>query len=85
MRCVSHGSTTAVEIDSVLLERLRSHEPEKNDRELLESLARIALGRGVIRHTQEALGLEEADAVAIGVRTAREARRELAAKRRASS
>lgn len=73
-----------MEIDSALLERLRSRDPDKSDRELVESLARVALGREVIHHAQEALALEDADAVAVGARAAREARRELAATRRTS-
>ncbi|MGA2165334.1 MAG: hypothetical protein ABSH36_12805 [Solirubrobacteraceae bacterium] len=37
--------TTTVEIDTGLLERLRLRRPAKSDRELLESVARIQLGR----------------------------------------
>ena len=38
--------TTRVEIDTDLLDRLRKRCPEQSDRELLESAARIQLGRG---------------------------------------
>lgn len=39
------SATTTVEIASGLLERLRKRHPAKSDRELLESVARIQLGR----------------------------------------
>jgi hypothetical protein len=42
---IAASATTTVEIDSGLLERLRKRRPEKSDRELLESVARIQLGR----------------------------------------
>jgi hypothetical protein len=76
------GSTTTVEIDSALLRRLRDRDPGKSDRIL--SLARVALGRDAIRQVQTSLALDESEAVAVGARAAREARRELAEERRAS-
>jgi hypothetical protein len=83
MVCVP-AATTKVEIENRLLERLRRRDPGKSDRELLEAVARIVLGREAIRRAQEDFALDEAEAVAVGARLAREARRELAAERRAS-
>jgi hypothetical protein len=45
IRTMTASATTTVEIDSGLLERLRQRRPAKSDRELLESIARIQLGR----------------------------------------
>jgi hypothetical protein len=42
---VRAASTIEVEFDRELLERLRRRRPDKSDRELLESAARIQLGR----------------------------------------
>lgn len=46
------AQTTNVEIDTALLERLRERRPGKSDRELLESMALIALGRKTLRRVQ---------------------------------
>lgn len=67
-------STTRVEIDSELLQRLRERQPATSDRELLESLAKIALGRESLRRVQECSGLDEEEATALGVDAVREAR-----------
>lgn len=67
-------STTRVEIDSELLQRLRERQPATSDRELLESLAKIALGRESLRRVQERSGLDEEEATAFGVDAVREAR-----------
>src|SRR6202035_990869 len=45
MTSMAASPTTTVEIDSNLLKRLRQRRPAKSDRELLESVARIQLGR----------------------------------------
>lgn len=45
--------TTRVEIDTDLLDRLRKRRPERNDRELLESAARIQLGREAIARVRK--------------------------------
>jgi hypothetical protein len=42
---MSPPTTTTVEIDRTLLARLRKRRPKQSDRELLESIARIQLGR----------------------------------------
>ena len=71
--------TTTVEVDSDLLERLRKRRPERSDRELVESLAKITLGRETLRRVQERNALSEEEAIALGVRAVHEARREASA------
>jgi hypothetical protein len=71
--------TTTVEVDSELLEALRERRPEKSDRELVESLAKITLGRETLRRVQERSTLSEEEAIALGVRAVHEARREASA------
>jgi hypothetical protein len=66
--------TTTVEIDSELLERLRSRHPGRSDRELIETLAKVALGRVALRRVQERNTLPEQEAVALGVAAVHEAR-----------
>jgi hypothetical protein len=79
MEAVSQASTTSVEIDTELLERLRKRRPEKSDRELIESLAKITLGRETLRRVQERNALSEEEAIALGVKAVHEARRERSA------
>lgn len=67
-------STTRVEIDSDLLQRLRERQPAASDRELLESLAKIALGREALRRVQELSGLDEGEATALAAEAVHEAR-----------
>lgn len=45
--------TTRVEIDTDLLDRLRKRRPDKDDRELVESAARIQLGREAIARVRK--------------------------------
>lgn len=45
--------TTTVEIDSALLRRLRSRKPEKDDRAVIEDIARVSLGFQTLREVQE--------------------------------
>lgn len=45
--------TTRVEIDTDLLDRLRKRRPGKDDRELVESAARIQLGREAIARVRK--------------------------------
>ena len=71
--------TTTVEVDSDLLERLRKRRPERSDRELVESLAKITLGRETLRRVQERNALSEEEAIALGVRAVHEARHEASA------
>lgn len=66
--------TTTVEIDSDLLERLRSRRPGHSNRELIETLAKIELGRVALRRAQERNTLPEQEAVALGVAAVHEAR-----------
>jgi hypothetical protein len=78
--------TTSVEIDSGLLERLRKRRPEKNDRELLESVARIQLGREASDRARERFaGVPSEEIEREAVKAAREVRRERAAERRTGS
>jgi hypothetical protein len=67
-------ATTNVEIDADLLARLRERHPGKDDRSLIEDLARIELGFGAIRDTQKRNPLSENEAVALGVQAVHEAR-----------
>ncbi len=77
--------TTSVEIDNELLERLRKRRPEKNDRELLESVARIQLGREASDRARERFaGVPSEEIEREAIKAAREVRRERAAKRRAT-
>lgn len=66
--------TTAVEFDTVLLERLRERRPGVSDRDLMESMARIALGRDALRRIQDRRALSEDEAIALGVEAVHEAR-----------
>lgn len=79
------SATTRVEIASDLLDRLRKRRPQKNDRELLESAARIQLGREAIARVRKRFAgvpMEEIEREA--VKAVREVRRERAAERRAT-
>lgn len=79
------SATTRVEIDTDLLDRLRKRRPEQNDRELLESAARIQLGREAIARVRKRFAgvpMEEIEREA--VKAVREVRRERAAERRAA-
>jgi len=71
---VGSPSTTSVEIDTDLLQRLRKRRPEKSDRELIESLAKITLGRETLRRVQERNDLSEDEAIALGVKAVHESR-----------
>jgi hypothetical protein len=68
-------STIKVEFDRELLERLRQRHPDKGDRELLESMARMTLGRESLRRVQERSSLSEDEAISLGVKAVHEARR----------
>lgn len=69
------ATTTSVEIDSELLARLRDQHPGKDDRSLIEDLARIELGFAALRETQKRNALEEDEATEIAVRAVHEARK----------
>lgn len=82
---MSAPSTTAVEIDTALLQRLRERRPEKSDRELVESIARIDLGREASARARERFaGVSSEEIEREAVKAAREVRRERAAARRAT-
>jgi hypothetical protein len=66
--------TIKVEFDRELLERLRQRRPERSDRELLESMAKMTLGRESLRRVQERSTLSEDEAIALGVKAVHEAR-----------
>lgn len=67
-------ATTSVEIDSELLARLRDRHPGKDDRSLIEGLARIELGFATLRAAQKRSPLDEDEATDIAVRAVHEAR-----------
>ncbi|MGC2374145.1 MAG: hypothetical protein WA484_09755 [Solirubrobacteraceae bacterium] len=69
------ASTTVIEVDTSLLERLRARHPGKADREMIEDMAQIDLGFSMLRQAQERNALGEDDATELGVRAVREARR----------
>jgi hypothetical protein len=78
--------TTSVEIDSELLERLRKRRPEKNDRELLESVARIQLGREASDRARERFaGVPSEEIEREAAKAVREVRAERAAERQSGS
>jgi hypothetical protein len=68
------SQTTGVEIDTALLKRLRERRPNKSDRELLESVALVAIGREMLQRVQERSTLSEDEAIELGVKAVREAR-----------
>lgn len=83
---VAASPTTSVEIDSELLERLRKRRPEKNDRELLESAARIQLGREASARVKERFaGVPSEEIEREAAKAVREVRAERAAERQSGS
>jgi hypothetical protein len=68
-------ATTRVEIDSELLARLRARHPAKDDRALIEDLARVDLGFNALRVAQQRNALAEPDAADLAVHALRESRR----------
>lgn len=73
--CMATGTTTTVEVETSLLERLRERFPGRSDRDLLEAAARIRLGRDAIRDAQHRSGLSDEEAIALGVKAVHDARR----------
>ncbi len=57
-----------MEIDSELLARLRARHPAKDDRALIEDLARVDLGFNALRTAQQRNALGEQDATVTGDR-----------------
>ncbi len=70
--------TTTVEIDSVLLRRLRSRNPEKDDRAVIEDIARVSVGFQTLREVQERSSDDDDALVAEAARTVRSLRRDAA-------
>ena len=68
-------ATTRVEIDSELLERLRARHPGKDDRALIEDIARVDLGFNALHAAQERNALAEDEATDLAVRAVHESRR----------
>jgi hypothetical protein len=69
-------ATTTVEIDSDLLDRLRAREPGKDDRALLEELARVRLGFEALRESQRLNAVDEDEAMTQAVTAVHEIRAE---------
>jgi hypothetical protein len=77
MTTMAASLTTAVEIDSNLLERLRQRRPDKSNRQLLESVARIQLGREASDRAAERFqGVPAGEIEDEAVKAVREVRRE---------
>jgi hypothetical protein len=74
-------ATTTVEFDSDLLERLRARRPGKDDRALLEELARIQLGFEAMEASQRRNAADEDEAMAEAVKVVHEIRAERRAER----
>lgn len=71
------ATTVKVDFDGDLLERLRARRPGKDDRTLLEDLARIELGFEAIAEAQRRNALSEEEANALAMRAVREVRAEM--------
>ena len=69
-------TTTSVQFDSDLLEKLRARHPGKGDRALLEDLARVALGFEALHESQRLNAVDEDEALAQAVKAVREIRAE---------
>jgi hypothetical protein len=69
-------ATRTVEIDSDLLDRLRAREPGKDDRAVLEELARVKLGFEALREGQRLNAVDEDEALAEAVKAVHEIRTE---------
>lgn len=70
------ATTVKVEFDGDLLAKLRARRPGKDDRMLLEELARIELGFEAIAKVQRRNALSEEEANDLAVRAVREVRAE---------
>ena len=67
-------ATTNVEVDNELLVRLRERHPSKDDRCLIEDLARIDFGFAAVRDAQKHNALSEDEANELCVQAVYEAR-----------
>lgn len=70
------AATTKIDFDSDLLAELRARRPGKDDRTLLEELARIELGFETLHEVQRRNALSEDEANDLAVRAVREVRAE---------
>lgn len=70
--------TTTVEIDTALLRRLRARTPEKDDRAVIEDIARVSLGFQTLREVQERSNDDDAALAAEALRTVRALRHDAA-------
>ena len=70
-------ATVKVDFDGDLLEKLRARRPGKDDRTLLEELARIQLGFDSIARVRRRNALSEEEANDLAVRAVREVRAEM--------
>ncbi|HEY4280939.1 MAG TPA: hypothetical protein VGM91_22185 [Conexibacter sp.] len=70
------AATTKIDFDSELLAKLRARRPGKDDRTLLEELARIELGFETLREVQDRNALSDEEANDLAVRAVREVRAE---------
>jgi hypothetical protein len=68
------NATTKIDFDSELLAKLRARRPGKDDRTLLEELARIELGFDTLAGVQRRSALSDQDATELAVRAVRELR-----------
>jgi hypothetical protein len=67
-------ATTAIEIDTSLLQCLRACHSGKADREMIEDIVQIDLGFSMLRKAKERNALSEAEATKLGVIAARDVR-----------
>jgi hypothetical protein len=68
------AATTNIQFDSELLARLRVRHPGKDDRALLEDLARIELGFAAMGDVKKRSDLDEDDANELAVQAVHETR-----------
>ncbi len=68
--------TTKVEIDAELLRALRARRPGKDDRSLLEELARVELGMSALADAQQRNAHSEDEANELAERAVRDVRAE---------
>lgn len=71
------ATTVKIDFDGDLLAKLRARRPGKDDRTLLEDLARIELGFEAIAESQRRNALSEEQANALAMRAVREVRAEM--------
>lgn len=74
---VGMATTVKVDFDGDLLAKLRARRPGKDDRTLLEEMARIELGFETLAEVQRRNALSEEEATDLAVRAVREVRAEL--------